>query len=119
MSGVREVFVEINSNIRDIVQFGDGSVVEIKRIGTVLFTYKNGEHRSLTGVYLTINIISLGQLDEIGYEVVICSKVMKVWDEQKKLLVKVHRSSNWLYVLSMDIAQLVNLVVKEAGDAWL
>jgi hypothetical protein len=68
---------------------------------------------------LTMNIISLGQLDEIGYEVVICSRVMKVWDEQKKLLVKVHRSSNRLYVLSMDIAQLVNLVAKEAGDTWL
>jgi hypothetical protein len=55
------------------VHFGDGSVVEIVEVGTVLSVYMTGNHRSLDGVYLipklTTNIISLGQLDEAVYEV--------------------------------------------------
>jgi hypothetical protein len=43
---------------------------------------KNGEHRSLIGVYLipklTTNIISLGQVDEIRYEVIIRGGLMRV-----------------------------------------
>jgi hypothetical protein len=68
---------------------------------------------------LTTNIVSLGQLDEIGYEVVINGCVMRVRDEQKKLLAKVQCSSNRLYVLSMEVVQSVNLVVKGADGTWL
>jgi hypothetical protein len=123
MTGVREVFVELNRNICGTVRFGDGSVVEIEGIETVLFGCKNGEHRSLSGVYLipklTTNIISLGLLDEVGYKVVINGGVMRVWDEQQRLLMKVLRSSNRLYVQSMEMAQPVSLVMKGAEGAWL
>jgi hypothetical protein len=90
MMGVRDAFAELDSNIRGTVKFGDGLVVDIEGVGTVLFIYKNGEHRSLTGVYLipklTTNIVSFGQLDEIGYEIVIGGAVMRVRDEQRRLL---------------------------------
>jgi hypothetical protein len=61
--------LELDSNIHDIVKFGDGFVVEIEGVDTMLFVCKNGEHISLTGVYLipkwTTNIVSMSQLDEI------------------------------------------------------
>jgi hypothetical protein len=123
MTDVREVSVELNSNIRRIVKFGDGSVVEIEGIGTVLFVCKNGEHQSLTVVYLisklTTNIIGLGQLDEIGYEVIISGGLMRVRDDQNRLLAKVQQSSNRLYVLNLSIAQPMSFVVKGAEGAWL
>jgi hypothetical protein len=68
---------------------------------------------------LTTNIISLGQLDQIRYEVMICRGVMKLWDEQKKLVALVHHSSNRLDVLDVDIAQPVNMVAQGADHAWL
>jgi hypothetical protein len=47
----------------------------------VLFSCKNGEHRSLPNVYylprLTANIISVGQLDEGGYQVLVEDGVMR------------------------------------------
>lgn len=71
MSGTRPAFSEIDSNVRGTVKFGDGSVVQIEGVGTVLFSCKNGEHHAFTDVYyipkLTTNIISLGQLEEAGY----------------------------------------------------
>jgi hypothetical protein len=98
MTSMCGVFAELDTNIHNTVCFGDGSVVEIEGIGTVLFACKDGEHISLTGVYLipmlTMNIVSFCQLDEIGYEVMICRGVIRLWDEQKRLLVKVQCSSN-------------------------
>jgi hypothetical protein len=98
-------------------------MVEIVGMGAVLFIYKSGEHRLLNGVYLipklTINIISLDQLDEAGFKVSIKAGVMWVFDEQNIVLAKVVRSMNQLYLLGMDIAQPMSLVAKGADGAWL
>ncbi|XP_066316301.1 uncharacterized protein [Miscanthus floridulus] len=70
MTGRREFFFELDSGVRGSVKFGDASAVEIKGVGSAIFTAKTGEHRLLTGVYyipvLRNSIISLGQLDEMA-----------------------------------------------------
>jgi hypothetical protein len=54
--------------------------VEIKGVGSAIFTTESGEHRLLTGVYyipaLRNSIINLGQLDENGSRVEIKDGVM-------------------------------------------
>jgi hypothetical protein len=82
MTGVHGAFVEIDTNVCGIVRFRDGSVVEIEGVESILFVYRNGEHGVLAEVYLipkmTTNIVSLGQLVELGYEVLIKSSMMLV-----------------------------------------
>jgi hypothetical protein len=82
MTGIHGAFTEIDTNVCNTVRFRDGSIVEIEGIGSILFVCRNGEDRVHAGVYmipkLTTNIVSLGQLDELGYEVLIKSSVM--WD---------------------------------------
>ena len=51
MTGCSNVFAEIDKTVTGTVKFGDGSVVEIRGIGTILFAGKNGEHKALSGVY--------------------------------------------------------------------
>jgi hypothetical protein len=64
MTGRREFFAELDSDVRGSVKFGDASAVEIKGVGSVILTAKTREHRLLTGVYnipaLRNSIISLG-----------------------------------------------------------
>ncbi|WVZ87756.1 hypothetical protein U9M48_034345 [Paspalum notatum var. saurae] len=109
MTGRREFFTELDSTVRGSVKFGDASGVEIKGVGSVLFTTASGEHRLLTGVYyipaLRNSIISLGQLDENGSRVVIESGVLRIWDHHRRLLAKVTRGTNRLYVLNVRVAQ--------------
>jgi hypothetical protein len=54
-----------------MVQFGDGSVAKIEGPDTILFACKNREHHTLVNAYfipcLTMNIISVGKLDEVGF----------------------------------------------------
>jgi hypothetical protein len=68
MTGRREFFAEIDSDVRGSVTFGDASAMEIKGVGSITFTAKTRGHWLLTGVYyipaLRNSIICLGQLDE-------------------------------------------------------
>jgi len=122
MSGSRATFVDLDTGITGSVWFEDGFVVRIKGIGTMLFSYKDGEHRSLPNVYylpcLTSNIISVGQLDEGGYQVLVEHGVMRVRDEDRCLLAKIPRSPGRLYNLDVTIARPVCLAVHTDDDAW-
>jgi hypothetical protein len=82
MTGRREFFTKLDSDVRGSVKFGDASSVEIKGVGSVIFTDESREHRLLTGVYyipaLRNSIINLGQLDESGLRVEIKDGVMRI-----------------------------------------
>jgi hypothetical protein len=83
--------------------------VEIKGVGSVIFTAEFGEHILLTRVYyipaLMNSIISLGQLDESDSRVEIKDGVMRSWDHHHCLLAKVTRGTNRLCVLNVQVAQ--------------
>jgi hypothetical protein len=72
MSGRREYLSELDTSVHGFVKLGDDTTVEIEVHGTILFVCKNGEHLTLPEVYyipkLCSNIVSLGQLDEIGFD---------------------------------------------------
>ncbi|XP_072147841.1 uncharacterized protein [Setaria viridis] len=82
MSGSRAAFAELHTAVCGTVRFGDDFVARIEGCGTVLFACKNGEHRAFAGIYyipnLTTNIVSVGQLDEVGYKIDIDNGVMKI-----------------------------------------
>jgi hypothetical protein len=97
--------------------FGDASGVVIKVVDSVIFAAESGEHRLLTGV-LRHSIINLGQLDENGSHVEIKDGVMRIWDRHRRLLAKVTRGTNRLYVLNVQVAQLLCLAAHRDDEAW-
>jgi hypothetical protein len=122
MTGRQEFFTELDSSVRGSVNFGDASGVEIKGVGSVVFTAVSGEHRLLTGVYyipaLRNSIISLGQLNENGSRVEVEQGVMRIWDPSRHLLAKVRRSPNRLYILNVKAAQPCCLAARQDDGAW-
>ena len=123
MTGSRGAFSELDTGIISTVRFGDGSVIKIEGRGTILFACKNVEHRTLANAYfiprLTTNIISVGQLDEVGFQVLVKGGVMRICDEERRLLTKVHRSPSRLYMLDVNIARPVCFAAHATEDAWL
>jgi transposase InsO family protein len=122
MTGIKEVFTDLDLSVIGTVRFGDGSIVRIEGCGTILFACKNGEHRPLTNAYyisrLTANIVSCGQLDEDGFQIYIEDGVMRIRDELRRLMAKIRRSAGWLYVLDLTIARPVCLAVCAREDVW-
>jgi hypothetical protein len=96
--------------------------VEIKGVGSFIFAAESGEHRLLAGVYyipaLRNSIISLGQLDESSSRVEIKDGVMRIWDRHRCLLAKVTRGTNRLYVLNVQVTQLICLAARWDDQVW-
>lgn len=123
MTGVRSKFQDLDEKVTGQVRFGDGSTVEIKGKGSVVFACKNGEERTLDEVYyipmLCNNIISLGQLSETGNKVVLSGEYLWVYGKSGKLLMKVKRSPNRLYKLIIETSKPTCLVLKTDELSWL
>jgi hypothetical protein len=121
MTGCREKFAELDTKVIGSVKFGDGSIVEICVKGSVLFECQNGEHRILTEVYyiphLRSNIISIGQLDEYGCKMLVEDGFMTLWYRARKVLARVKRSSNRLYVLNIKQSKPECWLAKSMEDA--
>jgi hypothetical protein len=85
-----------------------------------VFVCKNSESRSFNGVYFILhlmnNIVSVGQLDEIGYKIDIDTGVMKIWEPGGVLLAKVKWEENCLYLLHLMFAQPTCLAVRGRSD---
>ncbi|KAJ0703081.1 putative RNA-directed DNA polymerase [Helianthus annuus] len=123
MTGKMEFFAELNRSVVGSVRFGDGSKVEIKGKGTLLFKCKNGDQLMIPDVYfipaLTSNILSLGQMTEEGYDISMQRQFLKVRDEQGRLVMNVQRSANRLYKIELHHAKPVCLSTRLEADAWV
>jgi len=123
MTGTRSLFSELNKGIGGSVLFGDGSTVAIEGRGTIVFSCKNGEQSALTGVYyipcLTTNNISVGQMDEGGCRIDIYHGVLRIFDRQKKLLVRVKCTSGRMYQLQANVGRSACFTAHSSEDAWL
>jgi hypothetical protein len=86
MIGARGVFSELDTGVHGTVRFGDGSVAGIEGRDTVLVKLKSGEHQALNGVYhiprLTSNTVSLGQLEENDFKILMENGALKIWDQR-------------------------------------
>jgi hypothetical protein len=117
-------FMKIYTTVPDLMRFSDDSVARIKSCGTIMFMCKNGESRSFDRVYfiprLTTNIMSVGQLNEIGYKIEINTGMMKIRETGGVLLAKVKREVNCLYLLHLKFMQPTCLAVCARDDevAW-
>jgi hypothetical protein len=74
----------------------------------------------LEGVYfipqLATNIVSIEQLDEVGYKIDIDIGVMKILEPRGLLLVRVKHEVNRLYLLHIKLVQLACVAVSGRGD---
>ena len=108
MTGSQAAFADLDTAVCGSVRFGDDSVAEIEGRDTVLFSCKDGEHCSFTGVYyiprLTTNIVSLGLLEEADYDIHLRRGGMEIREPGGHLLARIPRAGNRLYVLDVNVA---------------
>jgi hypothetical protein len=123
MTSSREIFAELDSEVCGTIRFGDGSIMTIEGQGSIILTCKDGGHHTLTGVYfiphLKASIISLGQLDEMGYHIDIKHGVLCIFDSNGQLLAKVVRDQSCLYYFALHVDQPVCLSMRCTKEVWL
>jgi hypothetical protein len=122
MTGNGTVFSELDRSVTRTVRFGDGSVVDIRGRGTVVFVAHAGCHHVLSRVYyihrLRTSIVSVGQLDEVGCSAIVKGGFMVVRDHQENLIAKVPRTGNRLYTVELQLTRPMYLAAATNDDAW-
>ena len=68
---------------------------------------------------LRSSIISIGELDDRGSEVLIKDEVLRIRDQEQRLLAKVKRSLNRLYLLDLKVEQPVCLAARHSKSSSL
>ncbi|GJV52907.1 zinc finger, CCHC-type containing protein [Tanacetum coccineum] len=123
MTGVKSHFKDIDESVFGRVRFGDGSYVQIKGRGSILLGCRNKQQKIVSDVYyipnLKSNILSLGQLTEIGCKVIMDGNKLTLYGKNKKLLMKVERSKNRLYSIKLQIEAPICLLASIDNQAWL
>lgn len=126
MTGCRSSLTSLDESVRGAMRFGDGSTVEICRVGAVTMAGRNQEHRVLTEVYfipsLKCNIVSLGQLEEAGCRVEIDKGVLVVLEREQPgvargVVIRAERK-NRLYLMKVNLTSPVCLLTKMEEEAW-
>jgi hypothetical protein len=122
MTETRSTLTQLNDGVRDTVCFGDGSCVEIHGIGSVVMEGRHHEHKVLTNIYyipkLRSNIVSLGQLEEKGFEVSLKNGKMHVFDQEHSLLISAPRTQNRLYTGKFGLVPPVCLLAQSDSESW-
>ncbi|GAB2279187.1 hypothetical protein Dimus_013837 [Dionaea muscipula] len=108
MCGNRKLFVHLDETIGGAVTFGDLSKVEVKGRGRILIKLKNGSSEYITDVYFVLkmktNILSIGQLLEKGYCVVMADSKLVLRDNFGRLITAVPMTRNRMFLLQIQVA---------------
>jgi hypothetical protein len=124
MIGDRQKFRNIDTTIGGKVHFGDGSEVEIHGRGSILFQGNAGDQWLLSDVYfipkLKSNLISLGQLTEIGYRIEMDENLIEVTEKSTmRTIMRVQRFGNRLYKIELKAVEPVSFLAKVDDQSWL
>jgi hypothetical protein len=116
-------FTDMDNRVSGTIKFGDSSLLDIQGHGTVLFASASGQHRVLMNVYwiprIRSNVVSIGQLDEIGCPTHVEDGHMMVCDRVNKIIVKRPRERNQLYPAHLKIVKPVCLLAHAGKTAWV
>jgi len=122
MTGDLQKFRDLDRAISGKVRFGDDSTVEIQGKGTIVFQGKRGDQWVLSDVYyipkLKSNLVSLGQLTEIGYKVMLDDDELEVCDKQsERMIMRVSRTQNRLYKIDLKTVETSCLIADIGNQA--
>ena len=124
MAGTRQLFTDLDENIKGEISFGDLSKVPVKGRGDIVLKRKNGDHAFISNVYyvpdMKTNILSLGQLLEKGYQISLKDMHLTLADTRGKLITRVRMAKNMMFPLTIlhDTPKCLNSILNDKDWLW-
>ncbi|XP_026396288.1 uncharacterized protein LOC113290919 [Papaver somniferum] len=107
MCGKKEQFHQLDESVRGDVSFGNKTKVQIMGKGKILIRLKNGSHGYISDVYyvpsLHWNLLSLGQLCERGFKIMIEDGVCRIENKKNELVAYVKMTKNRMFPLNLYV----------------
>ena len=123
MTGRKEFFNKLDESINGSMKFGDNSRIQIEGRGEIEVSQKDGSNLCLSNVLfvprLEANILSLGRLDEEGYQMVMGEGKLTIFNPYGQLFAEVQRSTGRLYLLKLNIGDQCLFTSEDTTEEWL
>ncbi|GMI66347.1 hypothetical protein HRI_000304000 [Hibiscus trionum] len=123
MCGDMMMFSELDEAFRSTVSFGDNSKVSVMGKGNVKIHTNENTTQVISNVFfvpdLKTNLLSVGQLQEKGYEIFIKDGVCRIQDENLGLIAQVNMTTNWMFPLYLNNATQSCFSARMKNEAWL
>lgn len=124
MCGDKMMFSNLDESFRNTVTFGDNSMVSIMGKGSIKICTKENSNQIIFNVFfvpdLKTNLLSVGQLQEKGYEISIRDGVCRIQDEKLGLIAQVNMTTNRMFPLHLDITtqSCFSTRLKDEATLW-
>lgn len=123
MYGDKTMFSSMDESFSDTIKFGDNSKVSVLVKGQVKFETKENSIQIISNVFyvsnLKTNLLSVGQLQEKGYEISIKNGVCQIQDEKLGLIAQINITANQMFPLYLNSISHSCFSVKLKDTAWL
>ncbi|XP_059650309.1 uncharacterized protein LOC132296087 [Cornus florida] len=106
MCGDKSAFSNLDESFYNSVKFGDDSKVSVMGKGNVKIHIKEKSNQIISNIFfvpnLKTNLLSVGQLQEKGYEISIKDGVYRIQDKELGLIAQVNMATNRMFPLYLD-----------------
>lgn len=122
MTGKKDWFINLDESKKSTVKFADDSKLVSQGIGKVMIKRKDGKQSLITDVLyvpgMKSNLLSLGQLLEKGYRMIMEDKMLKVIDSNQKLIIKAPLTKNRIFKIEVQVMEHSCLAAAVSRDEW-
>ncbi|KAM7520343.1 hypothetical protein LguiB_019305 [Lonicera macranthoides] len=123
MCGDVSAFSDLDKSFRDSVKFGNNSKVSVMGKGRVTIQTKGNSTQTISNVLfvpeLKTNLLSVGQLQEKGYEFSIKDGVCRIQDKKLGLVAQVNMTANRMFPLYLNNVTQSCFLTSLKEVAWL
>ncbi|PNX94022.1 equilibrative nucleoside transporter 3-like protein [Trifolium pratense] len=122
MTGIKDWFTSLKATQNNNVKFADNRSLAVQGIRDVSIKRKDGECSVIFGVLyipsMTCNLLSIGQLLEKDYKIVMENKLLKVYNTKGSLVLKTPMSKNRTFKIGLDILNHKCLMTASSREKW-
>ncbi|XP_026417180.1 uncharacterized protein LOC113312660 [Papaver somniferum] len=126
MSSVKSLFVDMDTSINSLVKMGDGNMVQANGRGTICVQTINGAKYIRDVLYvpdLAQNLLSVGQLVELGYAVNFedgyCTIYDKKHNNKRQVMKSIKMEKNRSFPIIFEKEKNVPLRMETIDETWL
>lgn len=123
MCGDKSLFSDMDESFQSTIKFGDNSTVSIIGKGNVKIYTKDNTKHCIGNVYfppdLKTNLLSVGQLQEKGFEINIKDGVCCIQNKEKGLVAEINMTSNRMFPLHFRNTSQISLSAELKDESWL
>ncbi|XP_045828918.1 uncharacterized protein LOC123920669 [Trifolium pratense] len=122
MTGRKDWFTSLKATQNHNVKFADNNSLAVQAIGDVTIKRKDGKCSVISGVLyipgMKCNLLSIGQLLEKDYRIVMENKLLKVYNTKGNLMLKTEMSKNRTFKIGLNVLNHKCLMTASSREEW-